>query len=136
VIGTAERGRQGPGPIVTSQRQIAENRRNASRSTDPRSARRLVNRHGLGISLLSSAATKKQTDKLSPENRWPYQSEIVLKHGRDAAEVQLELERVRKISNALIQRVPTLDRRGRSRSVGEPQRCRGNAIKLITINRT
>ena len=97
--------------IVASERQIEANRRNASRSTGPRSAagkKRVAHnayRHGLSLSLPSSAATEKQIDKLSCKIVGHTKSEIILQYARDAAEAQLELEHIRKVKIALVERV-------------------------------
>ena len=55
---------------MASERQIAANRRNARKSTGPRSgagmkrASRNAYRHGLTLSITSTAASAKQLDKL------------------------------------------------------------------------
>lgn len=96
---------------MASERQIEANRRNASRSTGPRSAagkKRVAHnayRHGLSLSLPSSAATEKQIDKLSCKIVGHTKSEIILQYARDAAEAQLELEHIRKVKIALVERV-------------------------------
>ena len=96
---------------MASERQIEANRRNAGRSTGPRSAAGKKRaggnafRHGLSSSLTSSAATAKQVDKLSRKIAGNTKSEAVLKFARDAAEAVLELERIRKVKIALIERV-------------------------------
>lgn len=100
---------------MTSERQIEANRRNAGKSTGPRSvagktrAGRNAYRHGLSLSLTSSAATAKQVDKLSRKIAGNIKNEVVLKLARDAAEAVLELERIRKVKIALIERVLAFD---------------------------
>ena len=99
---------------MVSERQIEANRRNASRSTGPCSAAgkkraaRNAHRHGLSLSPASSAAAARQVDKLSRKIAGNAKSEIVLRYARDAAVAQLELERIRKVKIALVERVLTL----------------------------
>jgi hypothetical protein len=100
--------------IVASERQIEANRRNASGSTGPRSAAgkkraaRNAYRHGLSFSLTSSAAIEKQVNKLSRKIAGNTKSEIILRYARDAAEAELELERIRQVKIALVERVLAL----------------------------
>jgi hypothetical protein len=97
--------------IVASERQTEANRRNAGSSAGPRSvagkkrAAHNAYRHGLSLSLGSSAAVARQVDKLSRKIAGNAKSEIVLRYARDAAEAELELERIRKVKVALVERV-------------------------------
>ena len=76
---------------MASERQIAANRRNARKSTGPRSAAgkkragRNAYRHGLSVSMSSNAA-------------------FALERARAVAEAELELARVRRAKVALIER--------------------------------
>jgi hypothetical protein len=60
------------------------------------------------MSITSSAAVARQVDKLAHKIAGNAKSEIVLRYARDAAEAQLELERIRKVRIALIERVLAL----------------------------
>jgi hypothetical protein len=96
---------------MASERQIEANRRNAGKSTGPRSAAgkkragRNAFRHGLSLSPNSDPAVAEQIDKLARQIAGNTTSEIVLQHARDATEAQLDLARVQKIKTAWIDRV-------------------------------
>jgi hypothetical protein len=87
---------------VASERQIAANRRNAHKSTGPRSgagkrrASRNAYRHGLTLSITSSAAFAKQLDKLARKIAGDTADEIILERARAAAQAELDLARVRR----------------------------------------
>jgi hypothetical protein len=91
---------------MANERQIEANRRNAGKSTGPRSApgkeraSRNAYRHGLSLSVTSSAALAKQVDKLSRKIAGDTKSEIILRHARDAAKAALELHRIRRVKIA------------------------------------
>jgi hypothetical protein len=95
---------------MASERQIAANRRNARKSTGPRSgagrkrASRNAYRHGLTLSISSTAAFAKQLDKLVHKIAGDTEDEIVLERARAVAQAQLELARVRRAKVALIER--------------------------------
>jgi hypothetical protein len=99
---------------VATERQIAANRRNARKSTGPRSsaakkrASRNAYRHGLTLSLTSTAAIAKRLDKLARKIAGGSKNEIVLEHARAAAQAELDLARVRQIKIALIKSVSAL----------------------------
>jgi hypothetical protein len=96
---------------VASERQIEANRRNAGKSTGPRSAAgksragRNAFRHGLTLSLTSSGLMEKQIEKLSCKIAGRTKNAIALRFARDAATAGLELERIRKLKLVLIERV-------------------------------
>src|SRR5262249_18295955 len=98
------------GLTMASERQIAANRRNAHKSTRPRSsarrkrASRTAYRHGLTLSISSTAAFAKQLDKLVHEIAGDTKDEIVLERARAVAQAELELARVRRAKVALIER--------------------------------
>jgi hypothetical protein len=85
---------------MASERQIAANRRNAKKSTGPRSdagraqSRRNALRHGLAIAIGSDPALRADAENLAraissePDN---------IEFARDAAEAQLELLRIRQM---------------------------------------
>ena len=99
---------------MATERQIAANRRNARKSTGPRSsaAKKRASgnayRHGLTLSLTSSTAFAKRLDKLARKIADNSKSEIILQHARTAAQAVLDLARVRQVKVALIKSVSAL----------------------------
>ena len=95
---------------MASERQIAANRRNAGKSTGPRSdagrkrASRNAYRHRLTLSITSTAAYAKQLDKLVREIAGDSKDAIVLERARAIAQAELDLARVRRAKVALIER--------------------------------
>jgi len=98
---------------MVSERQIAANRRNARKSTGPRSgagknrASRNAYRHGLTLSIVSTAAFAKQLDKLVREIAGDNKDAIVLERARAIAQAELDLAGVRRAKVALIERACT-----------------------------
>jgi hypothetical protein len=94
---------------MASERQIAANRRNARKSTGPRSgagkkrASRNAYRHGLTLSITSSAAFAKQLEKLARKIASDTENAIVLEHARAIAQAELDLARVRRAKVSLIE---------------------------------
>jgi hypothetical protein len=82
---------------MASERQIAANRRNARKSTGPRSgagrkrASRNAYRHGLALSITSTAAYAKQLDNLVREIAGDSKDAIVLERARAIAQAELDL---------------------------------------------
>ena len=95
---------------MASERQIAASRRNARKSTGPRSgagkkrASRNAYRHGLTLSVASSAAVAKQLDKLVRKIAADTDDPIILERARETAQAELDLARVRRAKVALIER--------------------------------
>jgi hypothetical protein len=95
---------------MASERQIAANRRNARKSTGPRSgagrkrASRNAYRHGLTLSITSTAAFAKQLDKLARKIAGNTDDAITLERAREIAQAELELAQVRRAKVALIER--------------------------------
>jgi hypothetical protein len=95
---------------MASERQIAANRRNARKSTGPRSGEgknrssRNAYRHGLTLSIASSAAVAKQLDKLVRKIAGDTGDPILLERARTLAQAELDLARVRRAKVALIER--------------------------------
>src|SRR5215831_5262897 len=95
---------------MASEGQIAANRRNARKSTGPRSgagkkrASSNAYRHGLTLSITSSVAYAKQLDKLVREIAGDTEDPILLDRARAIAQAELELARVRRAKLALIER--------------------------------
>jgi hypothetical protein len=93
---------------MASERQIAANRRNARKSTGPRSgagknrSSRNAYRHGLTLSIASSAAVTKQLDKLIRKIAGDTKDPILLERARALAQAELDLARVRRAKVALI----------------------------------
>ena len=95
---------------MASERQNAANRRNARKSTGPRSgagrkrASRNSYRHILTLNIASTAAYAKQLDKLARKIAGNTDDAITLERAREIAQAELELARVRRAKVALIER--------------------------------
>jgi len=95
---------------MASEQQIAANRRNARKSTGPRSgagrkrASRNAYRHGLTLNITSTAAFAKQLDKLARKIAGDTKDAITLERARAIAQAELDLARVRRAKVALIER--------------------------------
>ena len=91
---------------MASKRQIAANRRNAKKSTGPRSkagreaSRRNARRHGLAIAIETDPAFHDEIEKLAKALSL---SQKVDEHARDAARAEFDLLRVRKIRTWLFE---------------------------------
>jgi hypothetical protein len=96
---------------MATERQIAANRRNAGKSTGPRSragkkrSRHNAYSHGLTACPISSAAVAKQVEKLARRMAGKTKNAIILEHARDAAYAEIDLARVRRVKVALIERM-------------------------------
>jgi hypothetical protein len=99
---------------MASERQIAANRRNARKSTGPRSgagkkrASHNAYRHGLTLTITSTAAFAKQLETLVRKIAGDSEDTIVLERAREIAQAELELARVRRAKVALIERASAL----------------------------
>jgi hypothetical protein len=106
---------------MASERQIVANRRNARRSTGPRSSAakkrtsKNAYRHGLSLSLVSSSIFAKRLDKLARKIAGDSKSVIIREHARAAAQAVLDLARIRQVKVALIKGVSALG------ALGAPQ---------------
>jgi hypothetical protein len=95
---------------MASERQIAANRRNARKSTGPRSgagrkrASRNAYRHGLTLNITSTAAFAKQLDELACKIAGDTEDAITLERALQIAQAELELARVRRAKVSLIER--------------------------------
>jgi hypothetical protein len=95
---------------MASERQIAANRRNARKSTGPRSgagrkrASRNAYRHGLTLSITSTAAFAKQLDTLVRKIAGDTEDAITLERALQIAQAELDLSRVRRAKVSLIER--------------------------------
>jgi hypothetical protein len=116
---------------MASERQIAANRRNARKSTGPRSGAgkkrtsRNAYRHGLTLNVTSTAAFAKQLDKLARKIADGTEDAIVLERARAVAQAELELSRVRQAKVALIERVSAFG------ELDPPQRTVAQMIRLL-----
>ncbi len=94
---------------MTSERQIAANRRNALKGTGPRSgagkqrASSNAYRHGLAASIRSSEAFANEVDQLARKIAGDTDSGTTLARARAAAEAEFDLVRVRQTKVALIE---------------------------------
>ena len=94
---------------MASERQIAANRRNARKSTGPRSgagkkrASRNAYRHGLALNITSTAVFAKQLDKLVGQITGETEDAMELERARAIAQAELDLARVRQAKVALIE---------------------------------
>jgi hypothetical protein len=88
---------------MASARQIAANRKNAKRSTGPRSqagreaSRRNALRHGLAIAVEADPAFQDDIEKLAKALSLSCGMQTVDEHARAAARAELDLLRIRKI---------------------------------------
>jgi hypothetical protein len=95
---------------MASDQKIAANRRNARKSTGPRSgagktrASRNAYRHGLTLSITSTAESAKQLETLVRKIAGDTKDAVKLERARDIAQAELELARVRRAKVALIER--------------------------------
>jgi hypothetical protein len=95
---------------MASERQIAANRRNARKSTGPRSgagktrASRNAYRYGLPLSITSNAEYAKQLETLVRKIVGDTKDAVKLERARDIARAELELARVRRAKITLIER--------------------------------
>ena len=95
---------------MASHRQIAANRRNAQRSTGPRTpagvkrAARNAMRHGLTIPLARDPAASAEIDRLAAALVGRCPTPARLEQARIAAEAELELRRVRRHRKSLLDR--------------------------------
>jgi len=116
---------------MASERQIAANRRNARKSTGPRSgagrnrSSRNAYRHGLTLSINSTAAFAKQLDTLVREIAGDTEDAILLERARALAHAELELARVRRAKVALIERASAFG------ELDPPQLTRAGFIRLL-----
>jgi predicted transcriptional regulator len=99
---------------MASERQIAANRRNALRSTGPRSSAskqrvsRNAYRHGLSISVEVDPVLAEQVDQLARKIDGNSKDELKFQYARQVAAAQLDLARVRQAKIALLHRAMAL----------------------------
>jgi hypothetical protein len=96
---------------MSTAKQAAANRRNARRSSGPRSSagkQRVshnARRHGLSISITADRAVGEQIEQLAREIAGGTQNDLRLECARAVAAAELDLARVRQAKVALIERV-------------------------------
>ena len=96
---------------MASKRKIAANRRNARKSTGPRSrggkrrASRNSYRHGLTASVISSAERTKRIERLARRIAGNATDVVILECALDAAQAELDLAQIRRVKVALIERL-------------------------------
>ena len=116
---------------MASERQIAANRRNARKSTGPRSgagrkrASRNAYRHGLTLSIVSIKEYAKQLETLARKISGDTTDEVKLAHARTIAQAELELARVRRAKVALIERASAFG------ELDPPQLTAAGSIRLL-----
>jgi len=116
---------------MATERQIAANRRNALKSTGPRSAggkkraSRNAHRHGLAAPVAFDAQVAREVDRLARQIAG--NAESAMAEARTVAEAFLELARVRRISVELIDCV-TASGRG-----SPPERIRSSIEPTIPL---
>lgn len=96
---------------MATERQIAANRRNAGKSTGPRSsagrkrASRNSYRHGLRAKNTLDAERAKRVETLARAIAGDAQDTVTLEHARSAAHAEFDLARIRQVKIALIERM-------------------------------
>ena len=94
---------------MASDRQIAANRRNAKKSTGPRSeagrkaSRRNARRHGLAVAIETDPAFHDEVEKLARVLSLSCGMQNVDERARDVAGAELDLLRIRKIRASLFE---------------------------------
>ena len=97
--------------MMASERQVAANRRNARKSTGPRSAAgkkrasRNAFRHGLTSTLISIPERVKRIEKLARKIAGTAEDMITLQCARTAAEAEFQLAHIRQARRGLIDRI-------------------------------
>jgi hypothetical protein len=100
---------------VTTERQVAANRRNARRSTGPRSrgakerTSRNSYRHGLTARLTTTKEHTKRVENLARKIAAEATDFVILEYARAAAEAEFGIARVRQAKVALIERMLAFD---------------------------
>jgi hypothetical protein len=95
---------------MASERQIAANRKNARKSKGPRSeagrkrSSQNARQHGLSLPIAGFISERK-IEALAREIAGDTQNEIRLVYAREAAEAELELQRIRRLRVALYDRI-------------------------------
>jgi hypothetical protein len=96
---------------MATERQIAANRRNAVKSTGPRSsagkrrARRNSYRHGLSIGAAGRPGSDEHVERLARKIAGAGADAMVLEQARSVAQAQLDLTQIRRMRVSLIQRM-------------------------------
>jgi hypothetical protein len=110
---------------VGTERQIAANRRNARKSTGPRSvsgkkrSSKNAFRHGLSKPL-TGAEFARELEALARQTVGDGEDRFAVELARSAAEAELELARVRHLKTELIERIAALRRLGSLETLRSP----------------
>jgi hypothetical protein len=118
---------------MASERQIVANRRNSRKSTGPRSgagktrASRNAYRHGLTLSITSTAEYAKQLETLVRKIAGDTKDAVKLERARAIAQAELELARVRRAKVALIERASAFG------ELDPPRPSRVTAFQLLRV---
>src|SRR5262245_48969582 len=116
---------------MASERQIAANRRNARKSTGPRSgagrnrASHNAYRHGLTLSIVSIKEYAKQLETFVRKIVGDTKDTVKLERARTIAQAELELARVRRVKVALIERAGVFG------ELDPPQLAAAGSIRLL-----
>ena len=122
---------------MTSDRKLAASRRNAARSTGPRTslgkarASRNALRHGLAVSLAREPSTSTEIERLARAIASNESSPASLYYARIAAEAELEIKRVRAGRIALINQTYLIDRYPKPERVMAGEEGTVNPMKLL-----
>jgi hypothetical protein len=115
---------------VISNRKLASNRKNARRSTGPRTiasrarAARNAFRHGLAIPLTRDPVTSAEIERVAARLAGPAASPYRLEQARVAAEAELDLRRLRA------HRTAVLDRKAAELAMCRPEHADPRAAEL------
>jgi hypothetical protein len=96
---------------MATERQIAANRRNAVKSTGPRSsagkrrARRNSYRHGLSVGAAERPGCAEDVERLAGKIAGAGADAMVLEQARSVAQAQIDLIQIRRMRTSLIQRM-------------------------------
>ncbi len=110
---------------MASDRQIAANRRNAKKSTGPRSeagrkaSRRNARRHGLAVAIETDPAFHDEVEKLARVLSLSCGMQNVDERARDVAGAELDLLRIRKIRASLFETLSLVANDATSGSLAE-----------------
>jgi len=110
---------------MASDRQIAANRRNAKKSTGPRSeagrkaSRRNARRHGLAVAIETDPAFHDEVEKLARVLSLSCGMQNVDERARDVAGAELDLLRIRKIRTSLFETLSLVANDATSGSLAE-----------------
>jgi hypothetical protein len=112
---------------MTNEQQRQANRRNAAKSSGPRSpaGRRRASgnsyRHGLAASLPSNAEQARRVEELAREIAGDTTHQVILEQARATAQAEFDLAQVRRVKVATINQILAFARDGAFQSSGDSQ---------------